>query len=163
MFDIAFLGFLPRKTGFDISCKLSPLETICMKYQILFSGKNKKNIINLSVKFTRRVLKVIFIGGGKKKKITLTGRTLQWVWSCQQKTGLLMLQMWTMNALTRLAYPFSDPAVPGHVYSRLYKLTTVHTAMVLGPVLTGLLKIQDTISILWTMDLFMRQQYTTLW
>ena len=37
-----------QKTGFDISCKLSPKETICMKCQILFSGKNKKNIINLS-------------------------------------------------------------------------------------------------------------------
>ena len=31
-----FLFF--QKTGFDISCKLSPLETICMKCQILFSG-----------------------------------------------------------------------------------------------------------------------------
>ena len=27
---------------FDISCKLSPKETICMKCQNLFSGKNKK-------------------------------------------------------------------------------------------------------------------------
>ena len=27
---------------------LFPLETICMKYQILLSGKNKKNLINLS-------------------------------------------------------------------------------------------------------------------
>ena len=35
------------KTGFDISCKLSPMEIICMKCQILFPGKNKKNI-NLS-------------------------------------------------------------------------------------------------------------------
>ena len=25
-----------QKTGFDISCKLSPMETICMKCQILF-------------------------------------------------------------------------------------------------------------------------------
>ena len=30
--------------GFDISCKLSPMETICMKCQVPFSGKNKKNI-----------------------------------------------------------------------------------------------------------------------
>ena len=30
-------------TGFDVSCKL-----ICMKCQILFSGKNKKNINKLS-------------------------------------------------------------------------------------------------------------------
>ena len=35
-----------QETGFDISCKLkSPVETICMKYQILLSGKYKKNII----------------------------------------------------------------------------------------------------------------------
>ena len=31
--------------GFDISCKSSPKETICMKCQSLFSGKDKKNII----------------------------------------------------------------------------------------------------------------------
>ena len=28
-----------QKIGFNISCKLPPLETICMKCQILFSGK----------------------------------------------------------------------------------------------------------------------------
>ena len=39
-----FLIF-PRKTGFDILCKLSPVETICMKCQILFSGKNRKSIL----------------------------------------------------------------------------------------------------------------------
>ena len=45
--------YFSQKTGFDISCKLSPfhcnlhemsnllVETICMKYQNLFSGKNK--------------------------------------------------------------------------------------------------------------------------
>ena len=27
-----------------MSCKLSPLEKICMKCKIVFSGKNKKNI-----------------------------------------------------------------------------------------------------------------------
>ena len=31
-----------QKTGFYISCKLSPMETICIKCLILFSGKNKK-------------------------------------------------------------------------------------------------------------------------
>ena len=31
-----------RKTGFDISCNLSPLEKICMKCQNLFSGKIRK-------------------------------------------------------------------------------------------------------------------------
>ena len=41
-FVIFFL--FSQKTGFDISCKLSLLETICMKYQNLFSVENKKNI-----------------------------------------------------------------------------------------------------------------------
>ena len=30
-----------------MSCKLSPVETICMECQILFSGKNKKNMTNV--------------------------------------------------------------------------------------------------------------------
>ena len=35
------------------------VETICMKCQILFSGKNKKNIINLSsAEFAQRMVKV---------------------------------------------------------------------------------------------------------
>ena len=32
------------KNRVDISCKLSIKETVCMKCQLLFSGKNKKNI-----------------------------------------------------------------------------------------------------------------------
>ena len=34
--------FFPQKTGSGMSCKLSPKETICMKFQILFSGKMRK-------------------------------------------------------------------------------------------------------------------------
>ena len=41
------LPHFSQKTGFDISCKLSPVETICMESQILFSGENNKNIVNL--------------------------------------------------------------------------------------------------------------------
>ena len=41
-FKIFFLLF--QKTGFEFSCKLSPMETICMKCQNLFSWKNKKKI-----------------------------------------------------------------------------------------------------------------------
>ena len=37
-----------KKIGSDISCKLSPKEIICLKCQTLFSGKYKKNTINLS-------------------------------------------------------------------------------------------------------------------
>ena len=35
-------SYFSQKTGFDILCKLSPMETICMEGQIMFSGKNKK-------------------------------------------------------------------------------------------------------------------------
>ena len=38
---VIFFLFFPE-TGFDISCKLSPVETICMKHQLLFSGKIRK-------------------------------------------------------------------------------------------------------------------------
>ena len=48
-----------HKTGFDISCKLSPLKTIYMARQNLFSGKNKKNIsICRLLKILPRVLSV---------------------------------------------------------------------------------------------------------
>ena len=35
-----YLVLFSQKTGFDISCKLSPLETICMTCQNLFSENN---------------------------------------------------------------------------------------------------------------------------
>ena len=38
--EIFFLVFLENKI--DISCKLSPMETICMECQILFFEKKKK-------------------------------------------------------------------------------------------------------------------------
>ena len=41
LIDNIFLIFA-RKTEFDTSCKLSPLETICMKCQTPFSRENKK-------------------------------------------------------------------------------------------------------------------------
>ena len=44
---LKYFSYSSRKTEFDISSKLSR-ETICMKCQSLFSGKNKKNIIKLS-------------------------------------------------------------------------------------------------------------------
>ena len=51
-----------------ISCKLYPVETICMKYQCLFSWKNKKTIISLSsADFTQRVINIILIYRRKNK------------------------------------------------------------------------------------------------
>ena len=46
MFEVVFNFF--QKTGFDISWKVSPMESICMKCLILFSGRNKKSIIKLT-------------------------------------------------------------------------------------------------------------------
>ena len=40
--DIKIFFLFFQKTGFDILCKLFQMETMCMKCQILFSGKNKK-------------------------------------------------------------------------------------------------------------------------
>ena len=39
----------PQKTVFEISYKVFPMKTICMKCHILLSGKNKKNISRSSV------------------------------------------------------------------------------------------------------------------
>ena len=45
---IFFSYFFFQIVGFHISRKLSPLKTICMKSQSLFSEKKRKNIISLS-------------------------------------------------------------------------------------------------------------------
>ena len=37
-----YFSYFLQRTGFDISYKLSPMETICMKCQNLFSAKKKK-------------------------------------------------------------------------------------------------------------------------
>ena len=39
---LMIFSYFTQKTGFDISCKFSPMETTCMKCQNLFFGKNKK-------------------------------------------------------------------------------------------------------------------------
>ena len=54
-----FFSYFSQKTGSVISCKLSPMQTICLQWQILFYGKNQKNIPNLSsAEFAQRVVKV---------------------------------------------------------------------------------------------------------
>ena len=48
-----------QETGFDISCTLSQLETVCMKCQILLAGKTKKvSSYILSADIVQRVVKV---------------------------------------------------------------------------------------------------------
>ena len=50
---VIFFLFFQKKTGLDISCILSPLETICMKCQIQF----------LEEKNTRQhFVQIVFIG-----------------------------------------------------------------------------------------------------
>ena len=52
---VKYCSYFSQKTGFDISCKLSP---ICMNCQILISGKNKKNINFTSAELGWRVVMV---------------------------------------------------------------------------------------------------------
>ena len=60
--DDKFVIFF-QKVGLDISCKLSQMETFCMKCQILFSGKNKRTNFkmlsaeNTSVKMNTEALR----------------------------------------------------------------------------------------------------------
>ena len=39
---LKYVSYFSKETGFDISCKLSPMEIICMRCHILFSEKKKK-------------------------------------------------------------------------------------------------------------------------
>ena len=50
--------YFSQKVGFEISCKLSPEETICMKFESLISGENKIIINLLSAELAQRILKV---------------------------------------------------------------------------------------------------------
>ena len=46
-----FFSYFLLKVSFDVSCKLSPKETVCIKCQSLFSGKNKKSTSKRLLKF----------------------------------------------------------------------------------------------------------------
>ena len=68
-----YFPYFSQKTVLDILCKLSPVETICMKCQILFPAKN---IINLSsAEFTQKVVMV-------KELITISAQPQQTTFSC---------------------------------------------------------------------------------
>ena len=45
--DTFLISYFSQKKGFYILCKLPPLETICMKCQILFPGKIRKIFQNV--------------------------------------------------------------------------------------------------------------------
>ena len=61
---IIFL-FFSRKKGFDISCRLSHIGTVCMKCQGHFSGKN---ILKYLQNFLHSMLSI------KKKKVFFTSK-----------------------------------------------------------------------------------------
>ena len=46
--NVFCVSYFSMKTRFDISFKQSPMETICLKYQNLFSWKNKKKYFKMS-------------------------------------------------------------------------------------------------------------------
>ena len=54
---LVFLLFY-QKTGLDISCILTPMETLCMKCQNIFSGKKEKTINVSSNDFAHRLVKI---------------------------------------------------------------------------------------------------------
>ena len=59
-----YFSYFSYKRDFDISCKLSPLETVCIKCQSLFSGeKQKKNkkIKLSSAEIAQSVVKVNYL------------------------------------------------------------------------------------------------------
>ena len=55
---LKYISYFTKKTGFDISCKLSSLKAICMKCKIRFSGGKEKKSYNLSsAELAQRVVK----------------------------------------------------------------------------------------------------------
>ena len=55
---LKYFSYFPQKKGFDISCKLIPKETICMKCQSWFSGKGGKISTICRLQNSPRVVKV---------------------------------------------------------------------------------------------------------
>ena len=80
---ILFFLFFPD-TGFDISCKLSPKETICMKCQNLFSGKQRHIFQNVCWNFSsmQRVNRVTILPPERK----------HWIWAVSLKRVLWHLR-----------------------------------------------------------------------
>ena len=81
-----------QKTGFYKFCKLSPLETICIKCQILFSGKHMKNVSKCRlVKILPRVLSV---KGYYRYKLTLFSPSLHskllWMYNSRGYSELII-------------------------------------------------------------------------
>ena len=85
---IIFFSYFPQKQGFDISCKLSPLETICIKCQTCFLGKIGKDILkcrlqknlpsmlsrtqNDLVKYNTRIKQLHYVNPRKSEKTKWT-------------------------------------------------------------------------------------------
>ena len=77
-----------QETGFGISCKLSSMETIWMKFQILFSGKNKKNIITKDCQRLTKSLSV-YLYVCKQEC-----RECMYMWSGLEKEGSVVRKWW---------------------------------------------------------------------
>ena len=73
---LCMLGKIFSRQYFEIFSNFSPQETICMKYQTLFSGKYQKNSINfLTAELAQRVVMVkvfVYIRYFKQPKISNT-------------------------------------------------------------------------------------------
>ena len=62
LFFFFFIFFFLQKIGFDISCKLSLTETICMKCQILFY---RKKINKMSISYAEFAHSIINVKGNQ--------------------------------------------------------------------------------------------------
>ena len=59
--NLKYSSYFFPKIGCEISCKLSPKETICMKCQILFSMKKRKPFNLLSAEFVHSTVRVMCV------------------------------------------------------------------------------------------------------
>ena len=65
---IFFLFFFFQKIGYGISCRMSPLETVCMKCQNLFSAKKIRDISICHMLSIKKKKKTTTTKKNKKKK-----------------------------------------------------------------------------------------------
>ena len=75
---LLFFLFFPENR-FDIPCKLSAMETICIKCHNLFSGKNKKKYLKMSTaeNFMQSAKRIYYLLNIKLSVFELLNLTIQ--------------------------------------------------------------------------------------
>ena len=104
---LKYVSYSSQRTSFGISCNLSPLETVSMKCQILFSGKNKKKYNQCVVCWiAQRVVKVKQDRKSFKKICQTRWDVQKWhFWKERVKHSILVESVLPPGVVTLLTIP----------------------------------------------------------